>query len=78
MLFDPGSSLKRQSFHKHSSYTVLLYTKIFIPPIVQLGGILESVCLGVCLEDFFWTVQPFVTKPGMVVHHHELACRYLF
>ena len=41
-------------------------------------GILESLYQCVCLsvlwpEHIFWSAQPFVTKLGMVVHHHELS-----
>ena len=27
-----------------------------------------------CLDDIFWTAQPFVTKLGLVIHHHEPKC----
>ena len=29
---------------------------------------------GFCLDDIFLTVHSFVTKLGMVVHHHQLEC----
>ena len=25
-----------------------------------------------CLDDIFWTTEPFITKRSIVVHHHEL------
>ena len=29
---------------------------------------------GFCLDDFFLTAQPFVTKLGKVVYYHQLEC----
>ena len=41
--------------------------------------ILESLCSSVCVSGFcpdsiFGTAQPFLTKLGMVMHHHEPEC----
>ena len=32
----------------------------------------HSISVSICPFGIFWTVQPFKTKPGMVVHNHEL------
>lgn len=39
-------------------------------------GILESLCpcVRLCSENIFWTVQPFVTKLGMVILQNKLEC----
>lgn len=41
--------------------------------------LLELTCLsvhvhGFCAEDTLSTAQPFVTKPGVMMRHHELQC----
>ena len=54
---------------------------------VEGGGILESLCpsvlvsmspsvrmSGVCLNDIFWTAQPFVANLSCWIHHHEPEC----
>ena len=33
-----------------------------------------SVCWEFCPNDIFLTTEPFVTKLGIMVHHHELDC----
>ena len=52
---------------------------IFTPHIAKFGveGKLESLCPPVFLSVFlriFWTVQPFVTRCGMVMHFYEAEC----
>ena len=68
---------ERSNFTLHFGVGVCSY---YIPPVTKLGGVVESPCLScrsfhgsrLCPEDTFWTVQPFVTKLGMVVHHCEV------
>ena len=33
--------------------------------------------MNVCLDDIFWITDHFVTKPGMVMKHHELCFFFL-
>ena len=30
--------------------------------------------VNVCLDDIFRMFEPFVAKPGVLMHHHELEC----
>ena len=34
--------------------------------------------VNVCLDDIFWVTEHFVTKFGMMVHHHEPECHVEF
>ena len=34
----------------------------------------EKKDVGECQADIFWTTEPFVTKLGVVMHHHGLEC----
>ena len=31
------------------------------------------ISINVCLNDIFWTAEPFITKFGMVIHIHKLG-----
>ena len=64
------------------SIAVVVVVWIFIPPVTK--GVywnhsvhLLSVCLSGLVQKIVpwnWTAQPFVTKLGAVLHHHELEC----
>ena len=46
-----------------------------MPVIIYVAGINVSVHVhGFCPEDTLSTAQPFVTKPGVMMHHHLLQC----
>ena len=42
---------------------------------MESGCLSVCPCVKLCLEDIFRTTELYVTKLGMILHHHNLECR---